>query len=141
MENWPRSTYTYLNDLTHRLYHALASGRPIAMRVFAEDVPISVNKAIPCGMIVNELMTNALKYAFTKEIEHDKEIRIEFGERDDAYVLVVADNGVGLPPDLDWRTTESLGLKLVNIWATYQLQGSVKVDGKSGTIFTIEFPK
>ncbi len=54
-------------------------------------------------------------------------------------MLVVGDNGVGLPPDLDWRTTGSLGLKLVNLWATYQLGGSLQVDARRGTVFSVRF--
>ncbi|MCP4537368.1 MAG: PAS domain S-box protein [Chloroflexi bacterium] len=137
----------YLEDLTHQLYHALAGDQPIALSVVAEDVPISVNKALPCGMIVNELMTNALKYAFPPPLSspplggREHEIRVEFGAHEDAYVLTVGDNGVGLPPALDWHATESLGLKLVNIWATYQLAGTLDVNTRDGTIFAIKFPK
>ena len=54
-------------------------------------------------------------------------------------MLTVSDNGVGLPPELDWRATESLGLKLVNIWVTYQLEGSLEVDSRQGTAFTTRF--
>jgi two-component sensor histidine kinase len=151
----------FLQDLTSHLYYAMGSGQPIALRVEAENGLVDVNKAVPCGLIVNELVTNALKYAFPEDREgeedRDREICVEFEEWDDEYVLVVRDNGVGLPPELDWRTTESLGLKLVNLWTTYQLQGSLKVDTpapsetrpelvegaglRSGTTFTIRFPK
>ena len=135
----------YLEDLAYRLIHALKGKQHIDLHVNAENIFLDANVAIPCGMIVNELVTNAIKYAFppppSSPPPGGQEIRIEFGARDDEYVLVVADNGVGLPPDLDWRTADSLGLKLVNIWATYQLRGSINVDGKSGTVFTIEFPK
>jgi len=54
-------------------------------------------------------------------------------------VLTVSDNGVGLPPELDWRATESLGLKRVNLWATHQLGGSIELDAQHGTAFTIRF--
>jgi two-component sensor histidine kinase len=107
---------------------------------------MSVDKAIPCGLIVNELVTNALKYAFPKDltglgkpVRSGCEIRVAFESQDDEYVLTVSDNGVGLPPDLDWRTAKSLGLQLVNIWATYQLGGSLKLDTQSGTAFKITF--
>ena len=53
--------------------------------------------------------------------------------------MTVSDNGVGMPPGIDWRTTESLGLKLVNIWATYQLGGRIEMDTQQGTTITIRF--
>ncbi len=141
----------YLEDLTSNLLHVFGGGQSISLRVDAEDIFINVNVAIPCGMIVNELVTNALKYAFpTDDVEvlgrdgdrplHPRpEIRVEFRSREDEYVLMVGDNGVGMPPELDWRTTESLGLKLVNIWATHQLGGSIEVDIQHGTAFKIRF--
>ncbi len=159
-ENLARINFgDYLQDLTAYLHHALAGGQqPITMLVDAvdrehpadkehpADVFIDVNIATPCGMIVNELVTNALKYAFPEETggggeeeREGNEIRVEFGLQEGEYVLTVADNGVGLPPGLDWRATESLGLKLVNIWATYQLEGSLEVDTRNGTAFTIRF--
>jgi hypothetical protein len=131
----------FLKDLTHHLVFAVRSDRPIALCVEAGDIRIDMKKAVPCGLMVNELLTNALKHAFPEDREGDREIRVGFEERDQEYVLVVSDNGVGLPPELDWRTTESLGLKLVNLWATYQLEGSLKVDTHDGTTFTIRFPK
>ncbi len=135
---------SYLENLTYQLAHALAGDRPVALRVIAEDASINVHKSLPCAMIVNELVTNALKYAFPPSLSPPtggEEIRVEFEARENEYVLLVGDNGVGLPPDLDWQTSESLGLKLVNIWATYQLQGTLDVNTRDGTIFTIRFPK
>ncbi len=135
---------SYLENLTYQLAHALAGDRPVALRVIAEDASINVHKSLPCAMIVNELVTNALKYAFPPPLPPPtggEEIRVEFGAQENEYVLLVGDNGVGLPPDLDWQTSESLGLKLVNIWATYQLQGTLDVNTRDGTTFTIRFPK
>ena len=158
----------FLDDLMARLYHVVGVARPIALRVRAADehhpegLCINVNVAIPCGLIVNELVTNALKHAFpapplspppagdpsrvaqqrwdgTTEGQGGPEIWVEFRSKEGECVLVVGDNGVGLPPDLDWRTTGSLGLKLVNLWATYQLGGSLQVDARRGTVFSVRF--
>ena len=131
----------YLKSLTENLFHALSDGRAIAMRVDADNVFTGVNTAIPCGMIVNELLANALKHAFPEDKAKDREneIHIKFESREGEYMLTVSDNGVGLPPELDWRTTKSLGLKLVNIWASYQLEGNIEVDTTHGTAFTIRF--
>ncbi len=149
----------YLYDLTSQLIYAYKDKRNIALRVEAANILVNINIAIPCGLIVNELVTNALKYAFPsgpprggeekeggqagKEKEGHptggEEIRVAFELQNGEYLLKVSDNGIGLPPEMNWRTTESLGLKLVNIWATRQLAGSLKVDTRSGTAFTIRF--
>lgn len=76
-----------------------------------------------------------------KPISSDCKINVLFKLRNGEYVLTVSDNGVGIPPELDWQTTESLGLKLVKIWATYQLGGTLELDRQYGTTFTIKFPQ
>jgi PAS domain S-box-containing protein len=135
----------YLNDLVANLSRAFWADRPIVWSIDAADVPLSVDTAIPCGLIVNELLTNALKYAFpdggplVERGETECKIRVEFRAEGDQYRLVVADNGVGLPPGLDWSKTNSLGLQLINILACYQLGGQVEVDTQAGTRFTITF--
>ncbi len=117
----------FLEDLIAYLGDAAGGSRDAALRVKAEKVFIPVNIAIPGGLIVNELVTNALKYAFSssppaERFEKKDEIQVTFETHADDYALTVSDNGVGLPPELDWRTTESLGLKLVNLWVSYQLR-------------------
>jgi len=143
----------YLEDLTTHLFSALAGGRVIRLNIEAANVFIDLNTAIPCGMIVNELVTNALKYAFptddvgslgrdrVRSLRPSPEIRVSFNSRPGEYVLMVSDNGVGLPPEMDWRKTKSLGLKLVNIWATYQLRGSIELNTQNGTAFLIKFAR
>ncbi len=133
----------YLRELVDHVCYVVAGGQAVTLRVNAEGTLINMNIATPCGLLVNELVTNALKYAFPPSWQggdrEGNEIRVEFGLYDGEYVLVVSDNGVGLPSDLDWRATESLGLKLVNLWATHQLAGSIEADTQAGTRFTIRF--
>ncbi|MFQ5769951.1 MAG: sensor histidine kinase [bacterium] len=102
-----------------------------------EDVLLIIDTAIPCGLIINKLVSNALKYAFPKgEVG---EIRIEFRKIDDSkYTLIVSDNGVGVPKELDFRNTESLGLQLVSL-LTDQLGGIVELNRKRGTTFNFTF--
>jgi two-component sensor histidine kinase len=142
----------YLEELTTHLFNAQAGGRVIRLNIDeTAKVFIDLNTAIPCGMIVNELVTNAMKYAFptddvgsigrdrVRPLRPSPEIRIFFKSWQGEYVLMVSDNGVGLPPEMDWRKTKSLGLKLVNIWATYQLRGSIELNSQNGTTFLIKF--
>jgi two-component sensor histidine kinase len=135
----------YLYDLVDNLSHAFETGQSIAWNIDVEDIPLGVDTAIPCGLIVTELLTNALKYAFpggrppAERRETDCIISVESHLAGDRITLIVADNGVGLPAELDWATTKSLGLQLINILARHQLGGQVEVDRQAGTTFKITF--
>jgi PAS domain S-box-containing protein len=135
----------YLRGLVNNLMHAFGAGRPIVWNIDAEDAPLSIDTAIPCGLIVNELLTNALKYAFpgsqprAERGETECRITVAFRADGDRLALLVADNGVGLPPGLDWSAAKTLGLPLINILARHQLGGQVEVDSRAGTSFKITF--
>lgn len=101
------------------------------------DISLDVEKMIPCGLIVNELITNSIKYAFKDD--RPGKIYIEFNQNSEGeYVLEVADDGMGLPEGLDIYRTESLGMQLVTSLVK-QLNGSLEISGDNGTTFTIRF--
>ena len=77
-----------------------------------EDIKLNMETAIPCGLIISELISNSLKYAFPNEIGGQIAIFLKFIEEE--YVLTISDNGIGLSDDLDFKNTDSLGLQLVN---------------------------
>jgi two-component system, sensor histidine kinase PdtaS len=108
------------------------------VHVFADtqDILLDVDLAIPCGLIINELVSNSLKYAFRDGREG--EIRVGLARDGRNYILTVSDNGPGLPPDVDFLNTPSLGLQLVNMLAG-QLEGTVELDCTRGTRFKITF--
>ena len=97
---------------------------------------LEISQAIPCGLIVNELITNSLKHAFP-DGRHGT-VRVVLACVRGECILVVEDDGVGLPEGFDWRRGESLGLQLVQILAK-QVDGTVKVGRDSGTRFEIAF--
>ena len=98
---------------------------------------LDVEKALPCGLIVNELVSNALKHAFPAE--RQGEIRIELRpDETDRVTLRVSDSGVGFPPGVDFRQTTSLGLRLVNT-LTEQLAGTIELQNSGGAAFEIRF--
>jgi two-component sensor histidine kinase len=97
-----------------------------------------VNVGIPCGLIINELLTNALKHAFPNG--HKGEVSISLSPEDERIKLVVADNGIGFPKNIDFRNTESLGFQLVTALVD-QLSGTIDLAGDKGTKFVISFPK
>jgi two-component sensor histidine kinase len=128
----------YLQALAERLQAVLSEGRPIRIDVEAAGVSLDVSKAMPCGLIVNELLTNALKHAFPSGVRDGGRIRVALAEARGTARLEVSDDGVGMPPK-ERRRLESLGLQLVSLWATHQLGGRLDVRSGEGTAFTVEF--
>ena len=102
------------------------------------DIALDINKAIPCSLIINELVSNSLKYAFPNGGKGM--IRIMMHRNDgQGFVLMISDNGVGLPEDTDFQNTGSLGLQLVNTLVS-QLNGTIELGRNGGATFTILFP-
>lgn len=114
--------------------------RPDAVKinVKVDDVSLPIDTAVPCGLIINELASNSLKYAFPADMRG--EVNITFGHADAQYVLRVSDTGVGLPVDFDPEKGKSLGMKLVRMLTT-QLCGEIECRNGVGTTFEITFPE
>jgi two-component sensor histidine kinase len=111
------------------------SSRKVALKTDVEDITFGIDTAIPCGLIVNELVSNSLKHAFLED--RDGEIKVSLSRNGKAEVeLTVSDNGVGMPEDVDFRKTDSLGLNLVNALVG-QLQGKIELYREKGTEFII----
>ncbi len=131
----------YIESLTQELYraHGIDPGR-IALRLSMENVFLSIETAIPCGLIVNEIITNSIMHAFPEETEG--EILISLSERENEVIeLTISDNGTGIPPSIDLKTTKTLGLYIVNILVEDQLEGSITLDREKGTTYRIIFRK
>ncbi len=128
----------YVRDLVSDLFRTYGMDqRGITVDIRVEDIALEIDTAIPCGLIVNELVSNVLKHAFPSGQEGRVLIElVPNGQR--RFSLLVEDNGAGLPSDLDWRTSSSLGLKLVND-LTRQLDGTIEVDTTRGTAYRIVF--
>jgi two-component sensor histidine kinase/DNA-binding response OmpR family regulator len=128
----------YVTSLTSELFaaYSIHSGR-IQLRLDLEPVLLDLDQAIPCGLILNELITNSLKYAFPQNQAGEVAVRLHRGG-DGRVTLSVADNGVGLAPGFDWRHAGSLGLRIVEILAG-QLNGILEYGGGTGTEFTLTF--
>ena len=112
--------------------------RDVAISVEMEPLALDVNVGIPCGLIVNELVSNSLKYAFPGGRQGKITLGINKG-REGNNVLTVADNGVGFPDTVDFRNTVSLGLQLVVVLAG-QIHGTIELAKAGGTAFSITFP-
>lgn len=135
-----------LGDYLDRLVQSIrssyrATGNRIGLRLNAPnpDVHLDLERAIPCGLLVNELVTNAFKHAFSEE--RQGEILIEVSEDSENQILLsVADNGIGLPADQTLAQGTSLGLQLVQLFIE-QLHGELVIERLNGTRFNINFPK
>jgi len=128
----------YLRNLAIHLFHSYqVDGSRVELKIDAQEVHLNINTAIPCGLIVNELISNALKHGFPegRKGQLGIELRRVAGDR---YVLRVRDDGVGFPADLDFRKTETLGMQIVNTLVS-QIDGSIDLSREKGTEFTIEF--
>jgi PAS domain S-box-containing protein len=127
----------YVRELTTHLARSVgAAARAIAVRVEVESVAVPIDLAVPCGMIVNELVTNAMEHAFPEG--RAGEIRVGFRALDDRRELTVCDNGVGLTQSDDDAASGELGLKVVRA-LTQQIGGTLHMERDGGTRCTIEF--
>jgi PAS domain S-box-containing protein len=121
------------NLVTYLISYYAVDPSLIKLNLNVENVSMDLNTSIPCGLIINELVTNSLKHAFPPGEEG--EIFIDLHSiNDHQYVLIVADNGISLPDDIDFENTDTLGLQLVNGLIS-QLEGTIKVDKSNGTRF------
>lgn len=129
---------TYLRDLTNSLMQTYRKyAQAVTLKVETDPILLDVDTAIPCGLIVNELVSNALKHAFPDG--RAGEIGIEMRRCGEGrYRLVVRDDGVGIPAELDYRHSVSLGLQLVNS-LTRQIDGTLELSQEGGTTFEILF--
>ncbi len=128
----------YVGKLVAQLALAYGEDRGITLSRRIENVVLDVSTSIPCGLILNELITNAYKYAFpggrTGTIQIDLRITPE-----GIAEMRVADDGIGMPAGIDLKTSDSLGLTLVRLLVD-QLRGSLRMNTGNGTAFDIWFP-
>jgi len=130
----------YVRSLTgHLLRSYKVNANAIRLSLEIDSVPMNLDVGIPCGLIINELVSNALKYAFPQPGESEIKIRFSEGE-DRALKLVVRDNGIGFPENWNPEESDSLGLKLVRT-LTEQLGGRVQYRNQNGFLCEISIPQ
>jgi two-component sensor histidine kinase len=129
----------YVNRLSTQVFQAYAPpGDRVTLKIQADPIWIDVRNAVPCGLLVNELLSNSLKYAFPGDQGGEITITLR-ATSEGQMVLIVRDTGVGFPASLDFRHTDSLGLQLVCL-LTKQLGGTIELDRASGTQWTLGIP-
>ncbi len=129
----------YARDLAAHLRHSYAGdSEAVDVEVDVADVSLDMDVSVPCGLIINELLSNALKHAFPGGRKGRVRLGLRRGEGN-TLVLTVSDDGIGFPPDIDVRAPRTLGLRIVNILAT-QIGASLDLRTAEGTTFTLAFP-
>lgn len=129
---------SYIKTIAEELYsYTITSVRP-HLDIDAEDILLDIDQAIPCGLIVNELLTNALKYAFPKN-DSANSITVSLHTAPAGSVTItVRDNGIGLPKEIDPRQISTLGFQLVTVLID-QISGAYRIERDGGTAWTITF--
>jgi two-component sensor histidine kinase len=138
----------YLSRIAANLYQAFGAAN-IQLLVSADDLSLDIDIAIPCGLILNELLTNTFKHAFPPRAAGPDEnvrsagepprVEVSLKRAGGSAVLQVCDNGVGLPAGMQVQAARSLGLRLVQRLSA-QLHGSLAVESQAGACFTLTFP-
>lgn len=130
----------YLKNLAHRLFQSFeVDPDTIRLEMEVDDIFLDIKTAIPCGLIASELISNALKYAFPGEKTGEISIGL-YKDKGRRVTMVIRDNGVGFPLDLDYRSPDSVGLQIVNDLVN-QLKGELRLDRRRGTEFKFVFEK
>jgi two-component sensor histidine kinase len=129
----------YIRDLSQYLFNSYTvEAEQVSLDIEAGNIFLEISRAVPCGLIINELISNSLKHAFPDGRKGVIAVRIS--SEADRITLEIADNGVGIPAGLDFKTTETLGLQLVNLLAR-QLSGRMSFEGgQDGSVAIISFP-
>lgn len=130
----------YIKNLIRNIYNSSDEmSQNIRFNLKVSNIPISVDLAVPCGLIINELVSNSLKYAFPSDWKDPQEITIALFKKQNTIELNIKDNGTGLPDKFDIKNLKSLGLTIVTTLVKNQLNGCLDINGKKGVKYTIKF--
>jgi len=113
-------------------------GHEISCEIHSDEIFLPVDQAIPCALVINEILSNAYKHAFRGRKKGA--IGISVMEENGRISITVRDNGIGLPADFDISRSNSLGLKLIRTLVSHQLKGSFTIRSQDGTEMSMEFP-
>jgi two-component sensor histidine kinase len=128
----------YIKSLVSNLFYSYNVDETIKPKLKIDMISLNMETAVPCGLIISELVSNCLKYAFPDGMIG--EILVSLRSDKDNYELIISDNGIGLPEEFDINNTKTLGLMLVNS-LTEQIDGKISIKRDNGTRYRIIFKK
>jgi PAS domain S-box-containing protein len=126
----------YLDRLANDIFQNNRYDKDIALRITADPIPLDIDHAIPLGLIVNEMITNSLKHAFSGR--KGGKLAVSLSRSKEDVILTVSDDGIGFPTDVDYRKTETLGMRLVTA-LVQQIDGAIELRNDEGTTFIVTF--
>lgn len=128
----------YIEKLCHFLYQSYGDKTSrIEIRIEGDQINLDMDTAMPCGLLINEIVSNAYKYAFPGQSTGT--ISIILSKSENRITLTIHDNGIGFPGEFDFEKSESLGMQLIQA-LTNQLDGELKIIRENGTTFQVSFP-
>jgi PAS domain S-box-containing protein len=130
---------SYISDMAGELVHTYSKDNRVHINIETSDLFLNINSAIPCGLILNEVLTNALKYAYPGGEKGSIQIKFET-RKDGRFELVVQDNGIGIPAEIDFDNLNTLGFRLIMKLAE-QLKGNIEIERENGTALHLIFPE
>ena len=132
---------SYVQELSEYLIRSIKGiDNNVILKIDIPDIKLGIDTAIPLGLLINESLTNALKYGIEGDEEGEINIKLQKdSEKENCYILEIGDNGIGFPETINYKNTKSLGLKLIHN-LTRQLRGTIERDtSKKGTNYIIKF--
>jgi two-component sensor histidine kinase/DNA-binding LacI/PurR family transcriptional regulator len=129
----------YINSLVDRIIHTYINKFDVRKNIDIEDIFLDIQTATPCGLVLNEIITNSIKYAFKENKKNMIKVRMKYNKDKKSIELLVADNGVGLPSSLNLQNAETAGLQLIKLLVRNQLEGKLELMKKPGTCYKITF--
>lgn len=131
--------HSYLKKLVPGVVNSFDSDKDIEIFTDAKDIAMNIDKAVPCGLIINELISNSMKYAFLGR--NNGKISVIIKQNNEHFFVEVLDNGVGLPKNFDCTNSKGFGLELTSILGEKQLGGTISLTNDGGASFKLTFPK
>ncbi|MCP3898408.1 MAG: hypothetical protein GY707_01590, partial [Desulfobacteraceae bacterium] len=131
----------YATNLIRTLVRAMEKDREkVKTQINIDNVNLSVDQAVLCGLILNELITNSMKYAFSGKRDNLIEVSAQYTTNPDEIKLTVKDNGPGIPEGINIKENKTLGLRIISLLIEHQLEGSWNIENDNGTHFTAQWP-
>ena len=129
----------YMTTLSKEIFQSYVHDSNIVkLNLDVEDIMLDTDITIPLGLILTELLTNSLKYAFPSDSKDSGNIQVSLYRNNNGYTMQVSDDGIGFPEDINLKNTDSLGLQLITS-LTNQIDGKIHLDQSKGTLFKIDF--
>jgi len=129
----------YLNDLIDNIMSEYGVTQEKIMIINQmEDIDVLIDTGVPCGLVINELVSNVVKHAFPGEQKGEMLVKLSV-DNAGGIELIISDNGVGTGADFELKDKESMGLQIIRNIIEYQLKGTIEIDNSSGMKWVIKF--